>query len=112
MADTTNISRYHNHGSLPVEHSAVQPHQVTPDEVIHTVVVHRFGVSDVDDPDLHAARPLWDWQNSPVGQWVMQNSVEIPTWSRHLNHHTYGYDYSITARLADRAYVYYLLRWT
>ena len=28
---------------------------------IHKIVVHKFSVGDVEDPDLYAAQPLWEW---------------------------------------------------
>ena len=43
---------------------------------IHTVVVHRFRMGDVEDPDLYAAQPLWEWQSSEMGKWVMERAVD------------------------------------
>ena len=30
----------------------------------YTVVVHKFTVGDVDDPEIYAAEPIWKWQNT------------------------------------------------
>ena len=42
--------------------------------VFSDVVVHEFPMGDVEDPDLYAAQPLWDWQNSEAGAWVMEHA--------------------------------------
>lgn len=109
MAYTTR--QYNDTGPLPSTESACTHQSTVTDVPVHTVVVHSFVMSDLEDPDLHAAQPLWDWQNSEVGRWVMEHSVETPQWHRQIDHLRYGYEYRITARLKDPDYVYYLLRW-
>ena len=52
---------------------------------IHTVVVHRFRMGDVEDPDLYAAQPLWEWQESEMGAWVMKHAVQTPEWHRQMD---------------------------
>jgi len=64
------------------------------------VVCHRFRLGDVEDPDLYAAEPLWQWQNSEMGKWVMENAVQTPSWHRDIDPSTYGYAYSIRAELS------------
>ena len=78
---------------------------------IHRVVVHRFLVSDVEDPDLYAAQPLWEWEKSKQGQFVMTNSVEKPEWHRQLNHSSFSYHYAITAKLEKKKLSEFYLKW-
>jgi len=78
---------------------------------IRTVVVHRFTVSDVDDPELYAAEPLAEWQSSEQGQWVMSHAIEQPIWHKHNNWMNYAVQFAITARLKDRDYTYWALKW-
>jgi hypothetical protein len=78
---------------------------------IYHIVVHSFTMGDVDDPDLYAAQPLWEWENSEVGQWVMENAVETPMWQRQLDYSTYGTRYVITAKLKDADHTYFLLKY-
>lgn len=75
------------------------------------MVVHRFKVGDVDDPDLYAAQPLWEWEKSEVGQWVMANAVEVPRWVRQIDYNTYGTQYAVIARLKPAAVTFFLMRW-
>ena len=44
------------------------------------VKAHTFTVSDVDDPDIYAAEPIFEWQNSEAGQWMMKHSNPVPSW--------------------------------
>ena len=78
---------------------------------IYTVVVHRFRMGDVDDPDLYAAQPMWEWQSSELGKWVMERAVDTPEWHRQIDHTTYGYSYAIVAKLKDIDYTFWALKW-
>jgi hypothetical protein len=51
---------------------------------IHRVQVHEFKMGDVEDPDLYAAQPLYDWQTSEMGEWVMSRAVDTPEWHRQI----------------------------
>lgn len=78
---------------------------------IHTVVVHKFRMGDVDDPDLYAAQPLWEWQQSEMGQWVMERAVETPEWHRQMDHLAYHLQYAVVAKLKDVDYTFWVLKW-
>lgn len=78
---------------------------------IHTVVVHSFLMGDVEDPDLYAAQPLLEWQHSEAGDWIMNHAVETPEWHRHLDHSVYGYQFTIVAKLKDRDFTFWTLKW-
>lgn len=77
----------------------------------HKVVVHKFIMGDVEDPDLYAAQPLLEWQQSEMGKWVMEHSLETPMWHRHVEPITYGYKYAITAYLKGPDYTFWTLKW-
>ena len=78
---------------------------------IHTVVVHRFRVGDVEDPDLYAAQPLHEWEQSPQGKFIMENAIDKPIWKRQINHLLYEYDYVIIAELEKAKLSEFYLRW-
>jgi hypothetical protein len=80
-------------------------------EETHTVTVYEFVLSGVEDPDLFAAEPLWKWQNSDAGQWVMKNAVETPSWHRMADPMTYGVRFVIRAKLQGAALTEFLLRY-
>ena len=75
------------------------------------VVVHTIRMGDVDDPDLYAAEPLWKWQESEQGKFVMKHAVDKPEWHRHTDYVTYGYKYAVTAELEAKKLSEFLLRW-
>lgn len=80
-------------------------------EEIHKIVVYRFRVGDVEDPDLYAAQPMWEWQESEAGKFVMKNSVTQPEWHRQLDHVHYGYQFAIIAELEKKKLSEFYLRW-
>jgi hypothetical protein len=75
------------------------------------VAVHEFSIGDVDDPDLYAAVPLYKWQQSEAGKWIMDHAVETPHWQRVTDPHTFGYRYRIVARLREQDQTYWTLKW-
>jgi len=75
------------------------------------VVVHEFSMGDVEDPDLYAAQPLYDWEKSDIGQWVMKNAADTPTWYRMADPISYGYKYQIRAKLMGPSLTEWLLRY-
>jgi hypothetical protein len=75
------------------------------------VAVHEFTMGDVEDPDLYAAQPIMEWQQSEMGEWVMEHAIEKPFWHRHIDSYSYGYKYYIIARLAEQDELYWALKW-
>lgn len=80
-------------------------------EEIREVRVHEFSLGDVEDPDLYAAQPLWEWQQTEKGQWVMNNAYETPVWHRMIDHNAFGWKYCITVKLMGPALTEWLLRY-
>jgi len=80
-------------------------------EEVKTVTVFEFTVSDVDDPELYAADPLWKWQNSEQGQWVMKNALDTPQWYPLQEPMTYGWRYIVTAKLTGPRMTEWLLKY-
>jgi hypothetical protein len=78
---------------------------------IHKIVVHTFGIGDVEDPDIYAAQPIWDWQQTDAGKFVMENAINTPSYHQNLDQHTYGYRYAIVAELEAKKLSEFYLRW-
>ena len=79
-------------------------------EEVREVVVHEFTMGDVEDPDLYAAEPLWKWQQSEEGTWIMEHATETPSWYRIPDTMQYGYRYEIRAKLTGARLTEWLLR--
>jgi hypothetical protein len=75
------------------------------------VVVHNFPMGDVEDPDLYAAQPLHEWQQSEAGAWVMEHAVEPPFWVRQPDLGSYGYRFYVVARLKEQDQTFWSLKW-
>jgi hypothetical protein len=75
------------------------------------VKVLEFNMGDVDDPQVYAAQPIWEWQQSDCGRWVMENALDIPVWHTGLNHMTYGHTVSVIADLKEEHVTYFTLKW-
>ena len=67
---------------------------------------NRFTVSDVDDPDVYAGQPIYDWEQTEAGKWVMTNAYHKPSWHRQMDYSTYGYKYIIKADLTPEQITY------
>ena len=79
-------------------------------EEIHKVIVHRFRMGDVEDPDLYASQPLWEWQESEAGKFVMEHAIESPIWHRRTDPYNYGYEYAIEVELEKKKLSEFYLR--
>jgi hypothetical protein len=79
-------------------------------EEVRELIVHEFTMGDVEDPDLYAAEPLWEWQQSEQGQWIMENAIETPSWYRIPDTLQYGYKFQVRAKLMGPQLTEYLLR--
>ena len=76
-----------------------------------TVTVHNFRMGDVEDPDLYAAEPLYQWQESEMGKWVMANAIQTPSWHRNIDPSSFGWTYSIRAELSPKDYTFWWMKW-
>jgi len=66
------------------------------------VCVHEIRLSDVEDPDLWVAGPIWDWQQTAPGKFIMEHAVEKPYWISQMDPGTYSHVYKIMARLSEQ----------
>ena len=74
------------------------------------VVVHRFSLGDVDDVEIYAAQPIWEWQQTEAGKWVMENSTDT-YWARHWDHHNFSQQFNIVATLTEKDATYWALKY-
>jgi len=93
-----------------IRYSVVQENGQEVVKEIHKVVVHQFSMSDVEDPDLYAAEPLYQWQQTEAGKFVMNNAVDTPIWHRHNDFASYSYVYAVTAELEKKKLSEFYLR--
>lgn len=75
------------------------------------VCVHEFTIGDVEDPEIYAAQPIWEWQESDAGKWVMENAVDKPYYIQGLDYNSWGHRYKIMARLSEQNQTFWSLKW-
>lgn len=90
---------------------AKQQYIVVNDEVYEKKLVHKFQMGDVEDPELYAAQPIYDWQQTEMGQWVMKHSID-PTFNIFVDPVSYGYQISITAHITPKRWTEFCLRFS
>ena len=76
-----------------------------------THVVHTISMGDVEDPDLFVAHPIYEWQQTEAGKWIMENSAPTPSWHRNMDYSTYGYTYQIRAYLTHKQLTFWKLKY-
>jgi len=76
------------------------------------IVVHRFEVDWCEDAVVSAGAPLWEWEQSEAGKWVMEHAVEKPRWERFTEHVALNERFAIIARLTDQDQTYFRLKYT
>lgn len=75
------------------------------------LVVHSIKMGDVEDPDLMVAEPIWKWQQTEAGKFIMENSTQQPEWHRSVDPSYYGYRYDIVAYLEGETLTYWKLKY-
>jgi hypothetical protein len=101
--------------NTPAEYSHWRPVEVKLiDDVpvrFSDVCVHEFTLSDIDDVEIYVASPIWEWQQTVEGDWIMKHSVNKPYWIQFIDTLTYGYRIKIMARLSDKDETFWRLKW-
>lgn len=73
-------------------------------------IVHSFLLSDVDDVDLYAAEPIYKFQQTEKGKWVMEHGTDT-SWNRSLDFNSLGYRYTIHTKFKEEDYTYFKLKY-
>ena len=74
------------------------------------ITFHSFSMGDVDDPELYAAAPIWDWQQTEQGKWVMSHCAD-PQYSVGPDVNSFGYRVRLYGQLDDQDAVFFELKW-
>lgn len=74
------------------------------------MVVHRFSLGDVEDPELYAELHIQKWAQSAAGHWVLAHAEETPRWQYHYNPSTWDYKFAVVARLSKPNQTFFKLK--
>lgn len=75
------------------------------------MILHEFTMGDCEDPYLYAAQPIYEWQQTEHGKWVMENVVEPPVFHIQPDARTFGQRVVITGKLNPEAETYFRLKY-
>lgn len=107
MAILRDLDQEHNKHRKPRRTKIVNGLAVT----ISDLMVHRFRLGDVEDPVLYAAQPIYEWQQTEAGKFVMEHAVEPPWWVRTVDQASYGFEFAIMARMKESDQTFYTLKY-
>jgi len=88
---------------------SLQKYRVFENEVYERRIVHRFKLSDVEDPEIYVAQPIYEWQQTEHGKWVMKNGRD-PQYHLVMEPMYFGYVVTITAHITPKRWTEYCLR--
>lgn len=74
------------------------------------VTFHTFSMGDVDDPDIYVAQPIWEWQQTEPGQWVMAHCKD-PRYSIGPDGVSWGHRVRLYGQLEDKDAMFWQLKW-
>ena len=75
-------------------------------------VLHEFRMGDNDDPEIYAAQPIWEWQQTEAGKWCMKNCVpESISWGLGVDPYNYGYKVHVYGDMTEPDLTYYLVKY-
>ena len=68
-------------------------------------------MGDVEDVDIYVAEPIFQWQQTDQGRWVMEHAHDL-TYHTGADSHGYGYRIAIRGTINDpKRITEYFLRW-
>ena len=75
------------------------------------ITFHTFTMGDVEDLDIYAAEPIYRWQQTDHGRWVMEHAHDL-TYHTSADLLSFGYLISIRGTINDpKRVTEYFLRW-
>lgn len=88
-------------------------HNIIGDKIVsyhRNVVMHQFAMGDVEDPEIYAGQPIWEWQQTDYGKWCMQNALDV-RFHIMADLECYGYKCRITGDLEEKMYTFWVIRY-
>jgi len=67
-------------------------------------------MGDVDDVEVYAAQPIYEWLQTDQGKWVQERCEDL-SWHTYTNPNIFGYSVILQGSITDRHATEYYLRW-
>ena len=75
------------------------------------MILHEFTMGDCEDPYLYAAHPIYEWQQTEYGRWIMANVTEEPKFHIGADPTIFGFRVTITGKLNPEAETFFRLKY-
>jgi hypothetical protein len=75
------------------------------------VIVYTFDFWDTEDPEIYAAKPIYEWQQTEQGKFVMENSLVHPSYHISLFYGQMQYQCKIVAYFDEKTATFYKLKY-
>ena len=72
-------------------------------------ILHEFRMSDVEDPEIYCAEPIYNWQQTPEGKFCMEKATDLQ-YHTQVDHMTMGYRVIITGYLSGKHATFWALK--
>ena len=72
-------------------------------------ILHKFTMSDVEDPEIYCADPIYQWQQTPEGKFCMEKATDLE-YHIHPDPMTFGYKVIITGYLSGKHATFWALK--
>jgi hypothetical protein len=72
-------------------------------------VLHEFTMGDVEDVEIYAAEPIYQWQQTPEGKFCMEKAEDVH-WVTSIDHASFGHRVKIIGTLADKYATFWALK--
>jgi hypothetical protein len=77
-----------------------------------TLVVYRFSMGDVEDPEIYAGSALHSWTESEVGKWCKSHAINNDlVYNISNNVQIYGYTCTVTGKFLPKDRTYFYLKY-
>lgn len=88
-------------------------YQIVNDKVLtfHKVVVYKFNIGDVSDPDVIVFQMLREWQNTEQGKFIMSNARQLPDFETFKDYANFRCECAVIAELEEKKLSEYILKW-
>ena len=74
------------------------------------MIFHEFTLGDVEDPEIYAAGPLYAWQNTEKGQWVLEHFKDT-AYRIGVDQNSFGYKVTVYGNLSQQDATYFTLKY-
>lgn len=74
------------------------------------MIFHEFTMGDVEDPEIYAASPIYEWQQTDQGKWVLEHCSNA-SYKIMADYTSFGYRIVIYGDLSQEDATYFTLKY-